>query len=144
MIPFLKEKDLDPQGNEVSSSSSEFTLDQLSSIKVNPQVRSPIPGTGTIIATLYIPASGEEYDLSPYFDYNKEYLSFPLTDITSTLNQLLDVGFIGCLANSLVLIIVSRFTRSLPTEHIEAFKNASKTHPYTFEIIALEREIKET
>ena len=83
--PFLKEKDLDPQGNEVSSSSSEFTLDQLSSIKVNPQIRSPIPGTGIIIVTLYIPASGEEYDLSPYFDYNKEYLSFPLTDTVDSL-----------------------------------------------------------
>jgi len=83
--PFLKEKDLDPQGNEVSSATSEFTLAQLSSIKVNPQIRSPIPGTGTVVATLYIPASGEEYDLSPYFDYNKEYLSFPLTDVVESL-----------------------------------------------------------
>ena len=57
-----------------------FTLDQLSSIKVNDQIRSPIPKTGTIVASLYAPASGENYDLSPYFDYNKEYLSFPLTD----------------------------------------------------------------
>ena len=83
--PFLKEKDLDPQGNEVSSATSEFTLAQLSSIKVNPQIRAPIPGTGTVVATLYIPASGEEYDLSPYFDYNKEYLSFPLTDVVESL-----------------------------------------------------------
>jgi hypothetical protein len=83
--PFLKEKDLDPVGNEVSSATSEFTLAQLSSIKVNPQIRSPIPGTGTVVATLFIPASGEEYDLSPYFDYNKEYLSFPLTDIVESL-----------------------------------------------------------
>ena len=52
----------------------------MSSIKVNDQIRSPIPKTGTIVASLYAPASGENYDLAPYFDYNKEYLSFPLTD----------------------------------------------------------------
>ena len=64
---------------------SEFTLDPLSSIKVNDQLRSPIPKTGTIVASIYAPASGEEYDLSPYFDFNKEYLSFPLTDVVDSL-----------------------------------------------------------
>ena len=57
----------------------------MSSIKVAPQLRSPIPKTGTIVASLYIPASGENYDLSPYFDYNKEYLSFPLTNVVDSL-----------------------------------------------------------
>ena len=64
---------------------TEFTLAQLSSIKVNPQIRSPIPKTGIVVASIYIPASGEEYDLSPYFDYNKEYLSFPLTNKVDSL-----------------------------------------------------------
>ena len=57
----------------------------LSSIKISPQVRAPIPKTGTIVASLFIPASGEEFDLSSYFDYNKEYLSFPLTNVEESL-----------------------------------------------------------
>ena len=65
---------------------NESTLDPLSSIKVvNSLARAPIPKTGTIVASLFIPASGEEFDLSSYFDYNKEYLSFPLTNIEESL-----------------------------------------------------------
>ncbi len=83
--PFIREEDADAEGNSVGAEPSEFTLAQLSSIKVSPQNKSPIPKTGTIVASLYIPASGENYDLSPYFDYNKEYLSFPLTNIVDSL-----------------------------------------------------------
>ena len=60
-------------------------MNQLSSIKVNPQVRSPIPETGTPVTSIFVPASGQEYDLTPYFDYNKEYLSFPLTNKVESL-----------------------------------------------------------
>ena len=83
--PFLREDNHNSLGNVVTSTSSEFSLAQLSSIKINPQIRSPIPGTGTPVASIYIPASGEEYDLTPYFDYNKEYLSFPLTNKVDSL-----------------------------------------------------------
>jgi hypothetical protein len=83
--PFLKEENLNAKGEGVSSTTTEFTLAQLSSIKVNPQIRSPIPKTGTVVSSLFIPASGENYDLSPYFDYNKEYLSFPLTNVIESL-----------------------------------------------------------
>lgn len=83
--PFLKEENSNARGIGVSPTTTEFTLAQLSSVKVNPQVRSPIPKTGTIVSSLYIPASGENYDLSPYFDYNKEYLSFPLTNVVESL-----------------------------------------------------------
>ena len=83
--PFLREENFDSKGNLVSSTTTEFTLAQLSSIKVNPQIRSPIPKTGTVVSSLFIPASGENYDLSSYFDYNKEYLSFPLTNIIESL-----------------------------------------------------------
>ena len=82
---FLKEENTNSIGTIVSPLTSEFTLAQLSSIKVNPQIRSPIPKTGTIVASIYVPATGEEYDLTPYFDYNKEYLSFPLTDKVDSL-----------------------------------------------------------
>jgi len=79
-LPFLREEDTTSTGNVVTSTTSESSLDDLSSVLINPQIRSPIPKTGTSVATLFVPSSGEDYDLSPYFDYNKEYLSFPLTD----------------------------------------------------------------
>ena len=84
-LPFLRETNVTPTGTPTTSAVSEFTLEQLSSIKISPQVRSPIPGTGTIVASVYAPAGGEEWDLSPYFDYNKEYLSFPLTNKVESL-----------------------------------------------------------
>ena len=68
-----------------TSAVTESTLDALSSIKVSPQLRAPIPKTGTIVASLFIPASGADFDLSSYFDYNKEYLSFPLTNVEESL-----------------------------------------------------------
>ena len=77
---FLKEENTNSIGAIVSPNTTESTLNQLSSVKISPQVRSPIPGTGTVVSSIFVPASGEEYDLSSYFDYNKEYLSFPLTD----------------------------------------------------------------
>jgi hypothetical protein len=83
--PFLREENYNAEGEGVSPTTTEFTLAQLSSVKVNPQIRSPIPKTGTVVSSLFIPASGENYDLSPYFDYNKEYLSFPLTNVVESL-----------------------------------------------------------
>ena len=51
---------------------------------------SPIPGTGTNVATLYLQQGTEQFDLAAYFDYNKEYLSFPLTDNTESLYLAVD------------------------------------------------------
>ena len=83
---FLPEGNTDPKGVSVSATEpASFTLDSLSSIKVSPQLKAPIPKTGVIVASLFIPASGEEFDLSSYFDYNKEYLSFPLTNVVESL-----------------------------------------------------------
>lgn len=82
---FLKEENTNSIGDIVSPSTTESTLNPLSSVKISPQVRSPIPGTGTVVTSIFVPASGEEYDLSSYFDYNKEYLSFPLTDTIESL-----------------------------------------------------------
>ena len=78
--PFLRETDVSPVGTPLTPTVSEFTLDSLSSILVSDENRSPIPGTGTVVATIFVPATGDEFDLSSYFDYNKEYLSFPLTN----------------------------------------------------------------
>jgi len=83
---FLYEQQSKPTGEGTTAVVNESTLDPLSSIKVvNSLARAPIPKTGTIVASLFIPASGEEFDLSSYFDYNKEYLSFPLTNIEESL-----------------------------------------------------------
>ena len=82
---FLYEDQTTPKGLVTTPVDNDFTLDSLSSIKVTPETRAPIPKTGTIVASLFIPASGEEFDLSSYFDYNKEYLSFPLTNVVETL-----------------------------------------------------------
>ena len=84
--PFLLEENSSPKdGTGVTGITTEFTLDQLSSVKVNPQIRAPIPKTGTIVASLFVPASGADFDLSTYFDFNKEYLSFPLTNVVESL-----------------------------------------------------------
>jgi hypothetical protein len=34
---------------------------------------------GTTVATFFVGAGGYDIDLSPYFAYNKDYLSYPLT-----------------------------------------------------------------
>ena len=84
--PFIREAPSNSVGTTVNPTIGETTLAQLSSVKVSDQIQpTPIPKTGTVVASLYIPASGENYDLSPYFDYNKEYLSFPLTNKVDSL-----------------------------------------------------------
>ena len=57
----------------------------LSSVKIANNTVVPIPGTGINVATIYLQQGTEQLDLSPYFDYNKEYLSFPLTDFADSL-----------------------------------------------------------
>ena len=57
----------------------------LSSIVISSDTVVPIPNTGTNVATIYLQQGTEQLDLSPYFDYNKEYLSFPLTDQADSL-----------------------------------------------------------
>ena len=61
-------------------------LAALSAIAINDERRTPIPGTGQQITTLYTPSnSGEQFELQQFFDYNKDYLSFPLTNEIETL-----------------------------------------------------------
>ena len=61
-------------------------LAPLSAISISDEQRTPIPGTGQQITTLFTPGnSGEQFELQQFFDYNKDYLSFPLTDQVETL-----------------------------------------------------------
>ena len=76
---------VNPDLSAVTSPFPTATLNRLSAIETDTEQRTPIPGTGTTVTTIFSPNSGEEYELSPYFDYNKDYLSFPLTDIQETL-----------------------------------------------------------
>ena len=62
-----------------------YEKEGLSSVKIASNSVVPIPNTGVNVATLYLQSGTEQFDLDTYFDYNKEYLSFPLTDIADTL-----------------------------------------------------------
>jgi hypothetical protein len=39
----------------------------------------PIVSGGVTVATFFVGQGGTDIDLSPYFAYNKDYLSYPLT-----------------------------------------------------------------
>ena len=82
---FLKEGVFDPNGNVLTSSETTFEKERLSSVEVALRAQTPIPGTGTELASYYVAPGAEEFDLATYFDYNKEYISFPLTDQLETL-----------------------------------------------------------
>lgn len=57
------------------------SIAQLSGASVSQDFRlSPVAGTGSTIFSLYINPGGSQFDLSDYFSYNKEYLSYPLTN----------------------------------------------------------------
>lgn len=47
---------------------------------------TPIADTGNEILSYYANAGGYQFDLQDYFAYNKEYLSFPLTDEVDIIN----------------------------------------------------------
>jgi len=84
---FLPDKKFLPNGTEASASDTKFSYEKegLSSVKIATNPVVPIPNTGINVATTYLRAGTEQFDLATYFDYNKEYLSFPLTDIADTL-----------------------------------------------------------
>ena len=83
-------------GSAVNPTSDPLT--SLSAIAVSDEQRTPIPGTGQIITTLFTPSnSGEQFPLQQFFDYNKDYLSFPLTD---EVENLFIVGSVNRLYNS--------------------------------------------
>lgn len=82
---FLKEGVFDPEGNEITVVENNFEKERLSSVEVTQRAATPIPGTGTELASYYTANGAQDFDLATYFDYNKEYISFPLTDELETL-----------------------------------------------------------
>jgi len=87
---FLKAGEyLEPNPTSIDGSNvtpTDTALAALSAIAINSEQRTPIPGTGQQITTIYTPSnSGEQFELQQFFDYNKDYLSFPLTNEIETL-----------------------------------------------------------
>ena len=84
---FLYAGNYDEDGTALTAANAidSFEIERLSSVLVNPDIRTPIPGTGTQITTFFVAAGGQQFDLLPYFDYNKDYLSYPLTNKVDTL-----------------------------------------------------------
>lgn len=62
----------------VSGTPTFTSTDTLSPINAFNTTGVTVVSGGTTVATFYAGAGGNEYDLSPYFAYNKDYLSFPL------------------------------------------------------------------
>lgn len=62
-------------------------ITRLSGVRVAQDFQlTPIAETGTEILSYYISNGGYQFDLQDYFAYNKEYLSFPLTDEVDIIN----------------------------------------------------------
>jgi len=81
-------QDKEDHWTEVTKSSIE--KEGLSSVLITSDSVVPIPDTGINVATTYLREGTEQFDLATYFDYNKEYLSFPLTDIADSLYLAVD------------------------------------------------------
>jgi hypothetical protein len=86
---FLPDLKFQADGTDVAFSVTNTKVTEekegLSSVEIASNSIVPIAGTGVNVATTYLKTGTEQFDLSPYFDYNKEYLSFPLTDIADSL-----------------------------------------------------------
>ena len=82
---FLADGRYDSDGSAYQDTRLTTETEGLSSIIIAYNTAVPIPGTGINIATLYLQQGTEQLDLAAFFDYNKDYLSFPLTDVADTL-----------------------------------------------------------
>jgi hypothetical protein len=57
------------------------SIASLSGAKISQDFKlSPVANTGNNIFSIYANKGGGQYDLTDYFAYNKEYISFPLTN----------------------------------------------------------------
>ncbi len=80
-IPFLKDGRFAPDGAEVTGEFEAISQkERLSSVFVSNVNQTPIPETGGTITSFFLTPGSDQFDLQAYFDYNKDYLSYPLTD----------------------------------------------------------------
>jgi hypothetical protein len=62
-------------------------ITRLSGVRVGQDLAlTPVTATGVEILSYYASQGGYQFDLESYFAYNKEYLSFPLTDEVDIIN----------------------------------------------------------
>lgn len=89
---FLRELRFSPSGVQLTTSDVKILTEKegLSSVRIAVTNQVPVPSTGINIATLYIQPGTEQIDMATYFDYNKEYLSYPLTNVADTLYFVVD------------------------------------------------------
>ena len=75
---------------DTSNTSSFVTWEEitrLSGVRIGQNLKlTPIANTGVEVLSYYANAGGYQFDLQDYFAYNKEYLSFPLTDEVDIIN----------------------------------------------------------
>lgn len=81
-IDFLKDGRFGFDGTDFSDTvyESTFQKERLSSVVISNTIQSPIPETGSNVTSFFLSSGSEQFDLLSYFDYNKDYLSYPLTD----------------------------------------------------------------
>ena len=86
---FLPAYNYDNNTNKIALSSNlssdDKEIERLSSLLINSTNRRPIPNTGTEVSNFFLSNGSEIYDLTPYFDYNKDYISYPLTNVADNL-----------------------------------------------------------
>lgn len=87
--PFIKDGRFDFTGNTIFSgntttvgieSDSSIEKERLSSVYISNTIQTPVPGTGVKTASFFLKPGSDQFDLLSYFDYNKDYLSYPLTN----------------------------------------------------------------
>jgi hypothetical protein len=79
--PFLADNRFNAEGASLTGATEDaVTKERLSSVFVSTQAQVPIPKTGTEVGSFFLTNGTNDFDLLSYFDYNKDYLSFPLTN----------------------------------------------------------------
>jgi hypothetical protein len=86
--PFLKDGRFNFEGGTIADgvvTDSSIEKERLSSVFINNIIQTPVPQTGTVNASFFLKPGSDQFDLLSYFDYNKDYLSYPLTDEVSSI-----------------------------------------------------------
>jgi hypothetical protein len=80
-IPFLKDGRFAADGTSITGEfESTSQKERLSSVFISNVNQTAIPETAGVITSFFLSPGAEQFDLLSYFDFNKDYLSYPLTD----------------------------------------------------------------
>lgn len=87
-IDFLKDGRFTFNGEDITDDTldtdTEVQKERLSSVFVTNTTQVPIPQTGTSVTSFFLKPGSDQFDLLSYFDYNKDYLSYPLTNVVES------------------------------------------------------------